>query len=191
MKVIIAGGRDFKNYELLKEKVDFILSKCETKPEIVSGKAEGADALGEIYSREELGTEATAFPAKWDDLTHPDARIKENNKGRYDANAGKRRNREMAGYADMLICFWNGESGGSRDMIDQALKLGLEVHVFPYESNIMPFGKHKGLKFDQVPADYMVWMHENGNRLTVPLRKFLNENIDSLRKKAKEMAEQQ
>ena len=48
MRLIIAGGREFNDYELLKEKVDYLLrnKKGETI-EIVSGKARGADSLGE------------------------------------------------------------------------------------------------------------------------------------------------
>lgn len=53
-KVIIAGCRDFADYELLKEECDFYLQN--QKPEdivIVSGHASGADALGEHYARNE------------------------------------------------------------------------------------------------------------------------------------------
>ena len=52
-KVIIAGCRDFADYELLKEKCDFYLQN--KKPEnivIVSSHASGADALGERYAQE-------------------------------------------------------------------------------------------------------------------------------------------
>ena len=53
MKVIIAGGRDFSNYEFLKMKCDVVLHG---KPivEIVSGTANGADKLGERYSIEKV-----------------------------------------------------------------------------------------------------------------------------------------
>lgn len=50
-KVIVAGCRDFADYELLKEKCDFYLQN--KKPEnfvIVSGHASGADALGECFA---------------------------------------------------------------------------------------------------------------------------------------------
>lgn len=53
-KVIIAGGRDFSNYELLQEKCDHLLrNKLLThNVEIVSGCARGADALGIKYAEE-------------------------------------------------------------------------------------------------------------------------------------------
>lgn len=51
-RVIIAGCRDFADYELLKEKCDFYLQNKEKEDIIiVSGHASGADALGEICSR--------------------------------------------------------------------------------------------------------------------------------------------
>ena len=52
-KVIIAGGRDFNNYELLKAKCDYYLSNLdEADVVIVSGAARGADKLGEQYAKE-------------------------------------------------------------------------------------------------------------------------------------------
>lgn len=52
--VIIAGCRDFNNYELLKEKCDHMLSKKKDthKVIIVSGHAAVANALGEVYALE-------------------------------------------------------------------------------------------------------------------------------------------
>jgi hypothetical protein len=46
MNVISAGGRDFNDYSLLKEKCDFFLQN-HIEIEIVSGTANGADKLGE------------------------------------------------------------------------------------------------------------------------------------------------
>lgn len=50
-QVIIAGGRDFANYELLQNKCDqFFREKRPTA--IISGLARGADTLGARYARE-------------------------------------------------------------------------------------------------------------------------------------------
>ena len=49
MKVIIAGGRHFDDYEKLKSDCDKILSNTKVD-EIVSGGASGADSLGEKYA---------------------------------------------------------------------------------------------------------------------------------------------
>lgn len=51
-RLIIAGGRDFANYELLREYVDFKLSRKQEEIQIISGGARGADALGERYAAE-------------------------------------------------------------------------------------------------------------------------------------------
>lgn len=64
-KVIIAGCRDFADYELLKEECDFYLQN--QKPEdivIVSGHASGADALGEHYALER-DLQLETYTADW------------------------------------------------------------------------------------------------------------------------------
>lgn len=50
-RVIIAGGRNFQDFELLETKMNFFLSqvKTEKKIVIVCGKARGADTFGERY----------------------------------------------------------------------------------------------------------------------------------------------
>lgn len=117
-KVIIAGGREFNDYPLLKAKVDASLNtKSKThKIVIVSGKARGADSLGERYAAER-GYEVSAHPADWD---------------AYGKSAGYRRNAEMAQEADALIAFWDGKSRGTKHMIDLAEKHGLVIRKVIY-----------------------------------------------------------
>lgn len=84
--------------------------------EIVSGNCEfSPDKWGEKWSKQYLGKEATLFPADWD---------------KHGRSAGPIRNAQMAEYADMLLCFFDGKSRGTKNMIDQALKKGLDVHVY-------------------------------------------------------------
>ena len=116
-KVIIAGGRNFSDYVLLKERCDFYLQNKlkEGRVVIVSGHASGADALGERYAQERhLSLEA--HPADW------------NKHG----TAGPIRNAEMAEVADALIAFWDGASRGTANMIDLAKRKGLKVAVVRY-----------------------------------------------------------
>ncbi len=112
-KVIIAGGRHFDNYELLKEKCNYFLQdKVKThRIVVVSGKASGADKLGERYA-EEKGYEIEEHPANWEQ------------NGRA---AGPIRNAEMAKASNALIAFWDGESRGTQSMINLAKKHNLEV----------------------------------------------------------------
>ncbi len=111
-KVIIAGSRDFTDYALLCSFADEVLAGAEDI-EIVSGGARGADGLGERYARER-GYALKVFPAEW------------KKRGRA---AGPIRNGQMAGYADALIAFWDGQSSGTRDMIRKAEERGLRVQV--------------------------------------------------------------
>lgn len=115
-KVIVAGGREFNNYELLRAKLDWILQNKLPDVEIVSGAARGADSLGERYAEENnLGIHRK--PADWDT---------------YGKSAGYRRNAEMADYADGCVCFWDGKSRGTKHMIDLAKKKGIKCIVVNY-----------------------------------------------------------
>ena len=113
MKVIIAGSRNFDSYEFLRQSCDSILH-CYTNVEVVSGTAKGADKLGEYYA-ESREFAIKRFPANWN---------------LHGKSAGYIRNTEMANYADMLICFWDGESLGTKHMIDIAKKNNLIIHLF-------------------------------------------------------------
>ena len=116
MKLIIAGGRDFDDYPLMKSKLDNILETVDEQIEIVSGTANGADKLGEQYAQEK-GFPIKRFPADWD---------------KYKKKAGYIRNKQMAEYATHCVCFWNGKSKGTAMMIDLAKELKLGLRVIKY-----------------------------------------------------------
>lgn len=123
-RIIIAGGRDFTDAELMQTKCDPIMSDLVQKGytlEIVSGKARGADQFGELYAQSR-NIPVKQFPADWK---------------RYGKAAGYRRNAQMADYANELeygglIAFWDGKSRGTKAMIDLATKKGLMVEVINY-----------------------------------------------------------
>ena len=118
MKVIIAGSRDYDDYEQFEETL--YRNHCHPDSgsfffsEVVSGGARGADRLGELFAVER-DMPCTTFTPAW---------------GRLGKRAGYVRNEEMASYADALIAFWDGESRGTKHMIDIALREGLDVHVY-------------------------------------------------------------
>lgn len=114
MKLIIAGSRDFADYDLLKKSVDALIG--EEPVEIISGGARGADSLGKWYATVNNFPVTTVLP-DWK---------------KYGRAAGPLRNGEMAKIADTLIAFWDGESSGTRDMIRQATEKGLRVHVVKF-----------------------------------------------------------
>lgn len=125
LRVIIAGGRDFDNYELLEEQVVDIVGKEKLPDEeviVVSGNCRGADQLGEVWAaRNKL--KIKQFPADWENLGK---------------RAGYVRNDQMAkfvradGNRGILIAFWDGESRGTKHMIDLAMKQCLKVYVIGY-----------------------------------------------------------
>lgn len=124
LRVIIAGGRKFDNFELLKFECDKILKPLvEEGYEIViiSGKALGADKLGEDYAKLN-NFKVKPFPADWD---------------KYKKKAGSIRNEEMAKFAsnsseNILIAFWDMKSTGTNNMITLAYKYKLKVFEIYY-----------------------------------------------------------
>lgn len=117
-RVVIFGSRGFKNYGLLKEKCDaYLKNKKETHHIIiVSGHARGADTLGEQYANEK-GYELETYPADWD---------------KYGKKAGFLRNEQMADLSNAAIGFWDGESHGTKHMIEYSKEKGLDVRVVRY-----------------------------------------------------------
>lgn len=113
-KVIVAGSREFNDYELLKNKLDHLLQTVVGEIEIVSGTARGADQLGERYAKER-GFKVKQFPANWDTLGK---------------RAGYVRNEEMAKYADACVVFWMNESRGTKHMIDLSEKYNLKLRIY-------------------------------------------------------------
>ena len=114
-KIIIAGGRDFNDYDLLKKEVSGFLKTLDIDSglEMVSGGAKGVDAMGERFAQEN-DVAVKLFPADW---------------SKYGRGAGPKRNKQMAEYATHLIAFWNGESKGTKSMITLAKKNDLSVTV--------------------------------------------------------------
>ena len=131
-KVVIAGGRDFDNYEALKKVCSSVLHKRDNI-EIVSGTAKGADELGERFAIEHnLGLKS--FPAPWENIhTKPESQIGVRADGKkYWKMAGHHRNKQMAAYADAAIIFHDGKSRGTANMITQMEALKKPFKVIKY-----------------------------------------------------------
>ena len=116
MKTIIAGGREFDDYELMTISLSDLPL---TITEVVSGTARGADQFGELFAMDH-DIPITRFPADWD---------------KYGKSAGPLRNEEMAEYADACVCFWNGNThrSGTYHMINFAKERKLLLEVIRYE----------------------------------------------------------
>ncbi len=103
-RLVIAGCRSYNNYFRLSREVkkyiktlgkDYLII-------IVSGCASGADALGERFAQKHK-LQIERYPAQWE---------------KYGKFAGPRRNSQMAKVADGVIVFWDGESRGTKSMIE-------------------------------------------------------------------------
>lgn len=49
----------------------------------------------------------------------------------------------------------------------------------------MPIGKHKGMKMEEVPAKYLLYMYENYEDLHEGVRKYIEANLDVIKQQAK------
>jgi hypothetical protein len=110
MKTIIAGSRNFEDLLKMTEElndIDFEIT------EVISGDARGADRTGEAWAKIN-NIPIKKMPADWD---------------RYGRSAGYIRNEDMAKCAEVLIAFWDGESRGTKHMIDIAERLCLKVMI--------------------------------------------------------------
>ena len=105
MKVIIAGSREITDYGFV---ATVIKRSGFDITEVVSGTAHGVDRLGEQWAVQN-GVPIKYMPADWN--LHGKA-------------AGPIRNKEMAEYADAAVLVWNGESLGTKNMLENMQKIG-------------------------------------------------------------------
>lgn len=111
MRVIVTGSRGWED----RERIELRLSQLPPSPTttIVHGDARGPDRIAGQFAAI-LGMTVEAHPAEWD---------------RLGKSAGRVRNEKMCLLgADLLIAFWDGESRGTKDMIDRC-----RVHEIPTE----------------------------------------------------------
>ena len=96
--------------------------------EIVSGDADGADAIGKKYA-DVNNIEYTGIPAKWQDMSEPCIRKVDRRGREYNALAGINRNTDIAKYCDILVAFWDGKSKGTKDVIEKAKEFKKKVII--------------------------------------------------------------
>lgn len=118
-RIVVAGGRTFLHNHFGFSVLDRLTSKMEPDNiSVICGEAKGADTVGKNWARER-GIEVESFPADWD---------------KHGKSAGYIRNSDMADRGTHLIAFWDGESKGTRNMIDTAKRKGLTVRVIKYHT---------------------------------------------------------
>ena len=115
IKTIIAGSRGFCDAHCLMDTLNTLPWKIS---EVVSGRARGADRLGEMWAKQQQ-LPCHLFPADWTT---------------YGKGAGVIRNKQMAEYADAAVIFWDGSSRGSQHMISMAQQHNLTLKIILYRS---------------------------------------------------------
>ena len=111
-RVVVAGSREFNDYNLLSSELDKFLAGKKNVT-IVSGTARGADRMGEQYAAEH-GYKIDQFPAEW---------------SKYHQGAGPIRNLEMVKTADAVVAFWDNQSTGTKNIIDCAKQENIPYKV--------------------------------------------------------------
>lgn len=115
-KLIVAGGRDFANADLLARVLIAMadVEYADYKISIVSGMAKGADKLAYDFAKHHA-IQCYEFPAEWS----------------IGKRAGYMRNTKMGQFSDGLLAFSNG-SHGTKHMIEYMKSLGKPVTVVNY-----------------------------------------------------------
>ena len=100
MKVAVVGSRS-----ILTTDISMYISDGD---EIVSGGAVGVDSCAAEYAKKN-GLKLTVFLPQY---------------GEYGRAAPIMRNKEIVDYADKIVAFWDGRSGGTLSVIKYAQKIG-------------------------------------------------------------------
>ncbi len=111
MKLIIAGSRDAK--VTVKDIDDWIRAHNLKPTLIISGGSGNVDLTGEKWAKEN-NIPVRVFPADWT---------------KYGKSAGPRRNIQMAEFGDSLLAFWDVNSRGTANMIENMNQLDKPVYI--------------------------------------------------------------
>jgi hypothetical protein len=107
MKILVGGSREFTDRARVFEVMEDVFFQVERmgarSVTIISGTARGSDKLGEKFA-EHRGLRLERYPADWD---------------QYGKSAGIIRNKQMAMKADIAVLFWDGESSGTKNMMEE------------------------------------------------------------------------
>lgn len=113
MRVLVCGGREFDDWKLLSETLQFKFAGYSPNLTIIQGGAKGADFLSKVWAKY-IGwnVRVEEYPADWK---------------QYGKAAGSIRNQQMLdeGKPDIVVAFPGGI--GTADMIRRAKKANVEV----------------------------------------------------------------
>lgn len=118
MNLLIAGGRDFINEDLMRNELQKLVTEnlIDESVVLICGMARGADIMGfHVFKANNLPVRE--YRPDWDGLGK---------------RAGFVRNEEMGNDADLALIFWDGQSRGTKHMIDYMMKLKKPHRVVRY-----------------------------------------------------------
>jgi hypothetical protein len=128
VKLAIVGSRTFFDYKVLKNTLDDISTEHSLNYiEIISGGAKGADSLGEMYAKEK-GIPTKIFPAEWK---------------KYGKSAGFKRNVDIIKNCDVCVCFWDGESHGTKHDIELCKEMHKPCFVYNFLKDKLYFNSNE------------------------------------------------
>ena len=107
MKVAVVGSRNLE----VKNLGDYLPVEV---TEIVSGGAKGVDTSAREYAKEH-GIKLTEFLPEY---------------SRYKRGAPLKRNIQIVEYADMVLAFWDGQSRGTKYVIDYCKQQGIPLKIY-------------------------------------------------------------
>lgn len=113
-RIVVAGCRDYCDYEYFSKVIDKYMETHNIENAVfITGGCRGVDMLGERYANEH-GFPVERYEADWK---------------QYGRAAGPVRNQKMAVSSDIVICFWDQKSRGTRSMIEYAKKYEKILHI--------------------------------------------------------------
>lgn len=112
MRVLVCGGRDYRDYDKISSTLKDLCSK-DNKNTIIQGGARGADQSAKEFAGD-FGIEYLTFHADWD---------------KHGKAAGYIRNKQMLGEGkpDLVVAFPGGR--GTANMVELAQAAGVETKI--------------------------------------------------------------
>lgn len=114
-RVLVSGGTDFSDFELLRRELDGYLKGKGVTP-IISGCARGAERLAIRYAGA-WGSPVLRFPSPWQETPA----------------AARARYRHMLDKADAVVLFWDGRDQWNAWLENEAIMRSLPLYVVSYD----------------------------------------------------------
>lgn len=113
--VLVSGGTDFSDFELLRRELDGYLKGKGVTP-IISGCARGAERLAIRYAGA-WGSPVLRFPSSWQETPA----------------AARARYRHMLDKTGAVVLFWDGRDQWTAWLENEAIMRSLPLHVVSYD----------------------------------------------------------